>query len=53
MQKRSRIVHAHQSAKIYQHYYKPSLNFIRLLKSVLTVVISGNSAAATVHPRRK
>jgi hypothetical protein len=51
--KNRHIVHAHEQAKIYHNYYKPSLNIIRLLKSVLSVVISGSSAAASSHARRK
>ena len=51
--KKRRIVHAHQQAKIYHHYYKPSLNFFHLLKSVLSIFISGSSPAATPYNRRK
>jgi len=52
MNKRN-LTHHYEAAKIYRHYYKPSLNFIRLLKSVLSVFISGSSAAATTYHRRK
>ena len=51
--KNKHIAHAHESAKIYRHYYKPSLNIFRLLKSVLLVFISGSSAAAGNFARRK
>ena len=51
--KNRNIVHAHEQAKIYHNYYKPSLNIFRLLKSVLCVFISGSSPAASVHARRK
>ena len=51
--KRKHIVHAHEQAKIYHQYYRPSLNVIRLLKSVLAVVISGSSHVAGGYPRRK
>ncbi|HVT85730.1 MAG TPA: hypothetical protein VHD35_11040 [Chitinophagaceae bacterium] len=47
------IVHAHEQAKIYHQYYKPSLNIFRLLKSVLAVFISGSSHAAGGFPGRK
>ncbi|MBL7722939.1 MAG: hypothetical protein JNK27_02270 [Chitinophagaceae bacterium] len=50
--KNRHLVHHHESAKIYRHYYKPSLNVIRLLKAVLAVFISGSSAAAANHYRR-
>ncbi|MEO7984358.1 MAG: hypothetical protein ABI688_09770 [Bacteroidota bacterium] len=52
MKKRT-LTHHYESAKIYRHYYKPSLNLIRLLKSVLSVVISGSSAAASTYHSRK
>ena len=51
--KNKRIVHAHEEAKIYHDYYKPSLNILRLIKSVLCVVISGSSPAAGHVIRRK
>ncbi len=51
--KNRRIVHAREEARIYQHYYKPSLNIFRLLKSVLAVFISGSSPAAGSFARRK
>ena len=51
--KNRNLVHSHQSAKIYRHYYKPSINFFRLLKSVLSVFITGTSPAAGVYHRRK
>ena len=47
------IIHAHEQAKIYHSYYKPSLNIFRLLKSVLCVFISGSSPAASSFRRRK
>ena len=51
--KKKTLTHHYESAKIYRHYYKPSLNFIRLLKSVLSVFISGSSAAASTYRSRK
>ncbi|MES1218175.1 MAG: hypothetical protein ABUT20_21900 [Bacteroidota bacterium] len=51
--KNRNIVHAHEQAKIYHNYYKPSLNIFRLLKSVLAVFITGSSSAATTIHRRK
>jgi hypothetical protein len=51
--KNKSIVHAHEEAKIYHSYYKPSLNIFRLLRSVLCVFISGSSpAAGTIHRRK-
>ncbi|HWC53659.1 MAG TPA: hypothetical protein VG676_08760 [Chitinophagaceae bacterium] len=51
--KHKHIVHAHEQAKIYHQYYKPSLNVFRLFKSVLAVFISGSSHAAGSFSRRK
>ncbi|HMU45062.1 MAG TPA: hypothetical protein PKC72_01780 [Chitinophagaceae bacterium] len=51
--KNRNLVHLHESARIYRHYYKPSFNIFRLLKSVLSVFISGSSPAAGVYQRRK
>lgn len=47
------IAHAHEAARIYQRYYKPSFNIVRLLKSVLAVFISGSSPASGGFVRRK
>jgi hypothetical protein len=46
------ISHAHEEAKIYHNYYKPSFNILRLLKSVLSVFITGSSPAAGNVRRR-
>jgi hypothetical protein len=46
MKNRPIIIHSHEEARIYRSYYKPSLNFVRLFKSVLSVIISGSSPAA-------
>lgn len=51
--KNKHIAHAHEEAKIYHNYYKPSFNILRLLKSVLSVFISGSSPAAGNVARRK
>jgi hypothetical protein len=51
--KNRQLVHSHESAKIYRHYYKPSLNLFRLFKSVMSVLLSGSSAAAHTYYRRK
>jgi len=51
--KNKHIAHAHEEAKIYHNYYKPSFNILRLLKSVLCVFISGSSPAAGTVVRRK
>jgi hypothetical protein len=50
--KNRNLTHSHQAAKIYRQYYKSSVNPFRLLKSILTVFISGNAAAASTHYRR-
>lgn len=50
--KNKHLVHYHESARIYRNYYKPSLNIIRLLKSVLAVFISGANPAASEGFRR-
>lgn len=51
--KNKHIAHAHEEAKIYHNYYKPSFNILRLLKSVLCVFISGSSPAAGHVVRKK
>jgi len=51
--KNKSITHSHEEAKIYRSYYKPSLNFFRLLKSVLIVFLSGSSPVAAAKLRRK
>jgi hypothetical protein len=50
--KNKHISHAHEEAKIYYNYYRPSFNVIRLLKSILCVFISGSSPAAGHISRR-
>jgi hypothetical protein len=50
----SRIVHARQGAKIYEDYYKPSLNPGRFLKSILGVLLFGSSPVTQNYsPGRK
>lgn len=51
--KNRNIIHSHEAAKIYHRHYKPSLNFFRLLRSVLAVLISGSAPAASSVARRK
>ena len=51
--KNKKIVYMHEQPKIYHAYYKPSLNIFRLLKSVLSVFISGSSPAGSAYARRK
>ncbi|MBE2231811.1 MAG: hypothetical protein IAE96_14260 [Chitinophagaceae bacterium] len=46
------FVHHHESARIYRHYYKPSVNFLRLLKAVLSVILTGSSPAGNAYYRR-
>ena len=50
--KNKNIVHSHEEAKIYRSYYKPSFNFFRLFKSILSVFISGSSPAAGTMRRK-
>jgi len=50
--KNKHITYSHEQARIYRHYYKPSLNFLRLFKSILSVFFSGASAASS-HARRR
>lgn len=48
------IVHGHEEARIYKQNYRPSFNLTRLLRSVLGILISGQSLAAhKYHYRRK
>lgn len=47
------ITHSHEEAMIYRSYYKPSLNILFLLKSVLAVFITGSSPAAGSYARRR
>ncbi len=49
--KNRHLIHHYEATKIYSDYYKPSFNLFRLLKSVLSVLISGSSPAAG-HYRR-
>jgi hypothetical protein len=43
------ISHVHEQARIYRHHYKPSLNVLRLIRSVLSVFISGQSLVANKY----
>jgi hypothetical protein len=48
------IVHAHQEVEIYKQYYKPSFNMGRFMKSILGVLIFGNSYVARSYvPAKK
>jgi hypothetical protein len=51
--KNKNIVHSNEEARIYRHYYRPSLNIFRLLKSVLSVFVTGSGPAAGSTWRRK
>jgi hypothetical protein len=51
--KNRNISHVREHAKIYHHHYKPSLNIVRFLKSILGILISGSSHASAAYPRRK
>jgi hypothetical protein len=44
--KNKRIEHAHNEVKIYESYYKPSLNLLRFTKSILGVLIFGRTSVA-------
>jgi hypothetical protein len=50
--KNKHITYSHEQARIYRHYYKPSINLFRLFKSIMSVFFSGASAAST-HARRR
>ncbi len=51
--KNRNLTHHHEAAKIYRHYYKSSVNPLRLLKSVLVVFITGIVATASATYKRK
>lgn len=44
--KNRNTVHAREAVKIYEGHYKPSFNLFRFTKSILGVLISGNSPVA-------
>jgi hypothetical protein len=48
-----KIVHAHQQAGIYKEYYRPSMNPWRFVKSILGVLVFGNSTVARSYIPRK
>ena len=47
------IVHGHEEAKIYRHQYKPSLSFMKLIRAVLSVIITGQGQAAHKYLYRR
>jgi len=47
--KNRNIVHAHQESEIYKAHYRPSVNPLRFMKSILCVLIHGSSATATAR----
>ena len=47
------IVHGHEEAKIYKHHYRPSLSLIRFFRSVLSVLVTGQSQAAHKYLYRR
>jgi hypothetical protein len=51
--KNKNITISNEEARIYRKFYKPSLNPLRLLISVLSVFVSGSSPAAASSFRRK
>jgi len=42
-----------QSAKIHKAIYRPSSNIVRFVKSLLAVVMLGNSPISTASPVRR
>lgn len=44
--KNKRIEHARNEVRIYESYYKPSLNLLRFTKSILGVLILGRTSVA-------
>lgn len=48
-----KIVHAHQQAAIYKEYYRPSMNPWKFVKSILGVLVFGNSTVARSYINRK
>ncbi len=51
--KNKNIAYAREEAKIYQRYYRPSLNVFNLLRSVIGIFISGSSPATGSYARRR
>ncbi len=51
--KNKNLTYHHEAAKIYRNYYRSSVNPLRLLKSVLSVFITGNGATASTTYKRK
>lgn len=51
--KNRRLVHYHESARIYRKYYRPSFNIIRLFRSVLSIVLTGSSPSAGMYHKEK
>ncbi len=52
--KNKNIIHARQKAEIYKDYYRPSINPVRFLISVLGVLIFGSGTAAnSYYPKKR
>ncbi|MEO5946431.1 MAG: hypothetical protein ABIP79_06405 [Chitinophagaceae bacterium] len=51
--KNRNLTHHHEAAKIYRNYYKSSVNPLRLIRSVLAVLISGQGATANATYKRR
>lgn len=51
--KNNKLARHYEAAKMYQHYYKPSLNPLRLIKSVLSVIITGHNPATRNMQRHR
>lgn len=44
--KNRNIIHAHEEVKIYGDYYRPSINVLRFVKSIVSVFLYGSSTPA-------
>lgn len=51
--KNRRIVHARQEVKIYEDYYKPSINPWRFAKNILGVLVFGRFSVAHTYASSK
>ncbi|MBL0233879.1 MAG: hypothetical protein IPQ08_09455 [Chitinophagaceae bacterium] len=53
MKNDKKVAHHYQSARMYERYYKANYNPFHLLRSFLTILISGGSPTATHYRRTK
>ena len=49
----SQVARHYEAARIYKQYYRHSVNPLRLIKSVLAVLLTGNAPAARHYHRKK